>query len=97
MGGGLVLGVHKATVQAARVHVGDPVKLVMELDAAPRPTDIVPPEFDVALKENKRAAAAWEKLAPSHKREYVGAIMEAKKQQTRTRRIAKAIEELSKR
>ncbi len=96
MGERLVLGVHKATVEAARVDIGDSVKLVMELDNAPGPTDAVPSDLGAALRKNKLAAAVWDKLAPSHKREYIGAIMEAKKEETRARRIAKAIEELSK-
>jgi hypothetical protein len=94
MGGGLVLGVHKATVKAAGVAIGDTVKIVMEPDAEPLPNDVVPPELAAALETNKAARAAWEKLAPSHRREYVGYVTEAKKPQTRARRTESSIERM---
>lgn len=94
MGGGLLLGVHKATVQAAGVSVGAPVRIVMEPDDAPRETDTVPPELAAALGKSKAAAGAWEKLAPSHRREYIGYITEAKREETRARRVARTIETL---
>jgi hypothetical protein len=39
MGGRLVLGVHKATLQAAGRETGDSVKITMELDTEPREKD----------------------------------------------------------
>ena len=39
--------------------------------------------------------AAWERLRPSHKREHVAAIIEAKKPETRARRIDKALQMLA--
>ena len=94
MGGGLLLGVHKATVQAAGVAVGDSVKVVMEPDADPLPNDVVPPELETALKTNKAARAAWETLPPSHRREYVGYITEAKRPDTRVRRVESSVERM---
>jgi uncharacterized protein YdeI (YjbR/CyaY-like superfamily) len=47
-----------------------------------------------AFKSEKEAKAAFEKLSYTHKREYVMWIEEAKKEETRQRRIAKAIEML---
>lgn len=94
MSAGLLLGVHKATVQAAGVSIGDRVRIVMELDSDPLPGDVVPPELEAALKKNKTARAAWEKIPPSHRREYVTYITEAKRPETRSRRAAASIERL---
>ena len=62
----------------------------------PVPNDKVPAELAGALKKNKGAAAAFAKLAPSHKREYVGYVAEARKPETRARRIQQTIETLAK-
>lgn len=43
--------------------------------------------------KNRKAAAAWDKFAPtSHRREYVTWIIDAKTDETRKRRIGQAIE-----
>jgi uncharacterized protein YdeI (YjbR/CyaY-like superfamily) len=52
----------------------------------------VPDDLSAALKKNKRALAVFEKFAPSHKREYIEWITEAKRDETRTKRISQAIE-----
>ena len=51
----------------------------------------VPIELKSALAKNKKAAAAFEKLSPSHKREYAEWIAEAKAEETRQRRVKSAI------
>jgi uncharacterized protein YdeI (YjbR/CyaY-like superfamily) len=51
----------------------------------------VPEEFALALKADPKALAAFEAMPPSHQREYVGAIVEAKKPETKQRRIESAI------
>jgi uncharacterized protein YdeI (YjbR/CyaY-like superfamily) len=52
----------------------------------------VPAYFTAALKRNKKALANFEAFSPSHKREYVEWITEAKSEGTRERRMAQAIE-----
>ena len=52
----------------------------------------IPPDLSAALKKNKRALATFEKFPPSHKREYVEWITEAKREETRTKRLAQAVE-----
>ena len=52
----------------------------------------IPPDLSAALKKNKRALAAFEKFPPSHKREYVEWITEAKRDETRAKRLAQAVE-----
>ncbi|MCI0637817.1 MAG: YdeI/OmpD-associated family protein [Gemmataceae bacterium] len=52
----------------------------------------VPDYFLAALKKNKKALATFEKFSPSHKREYVEWVTEAKQEETRARRLAQAVE-----
>jgi uncharacterized protein YdeI (YjbR/CyaY-like superfamily) len=54
----------------------------------------VPPQLAKALKGNRAAAAVWDRLSFSHRREYVGYIVEAKKEETRARRVERTIEAL---
>ena len=49
-----------------------------------------------ALAKNKSAKSAYEKLSPSHQREYIKWITEAKKEETREKRVSKMIEMLTK-
>jgi uncharacterized protein YdeI (YjbR/CyaY-like superfamily) len=53
------------------------------------------PDFISALKKNKKAFAVYENFTYSHKKEYVEWINEAKRDETRERRIATAIEWIS--
>jgi hypothetical protein len=87
MGGRLVLGVHKATLEAAGTKTGSDVEVTIAVDAEPLPHDVVPDILADALEGNAAAQAAWEALPPSHRREYVGYIVEAKKEETRARRV----------
>jgi uncharacterized protein YdeI (YjbR/CyaY-like superfamily) len=57
----------------------------------PKPAPKTPPSMLAALKKNKKAAAAWESFPPSHKREYIQWITEAKTDETRRRRLETAI------
>lgn len=52
----------------------------------------VPDDFAKALAAHPEAEEKFAKMPPSHQREYVEAIVEAKKPETRARRIAGAIE-----
>jgi uncharacterized protein YdeI (YjbR/CyaY-like superfamily) len=51
-----------------------------------------PAELKAALQRNKKAAAVFAAFSPSCKREYVEWIAEAKRQETRDKRIATAVE-----
>lgn len=55
----------------------------------------IPPAFVAALEANPAAMATLEGFAPSHRREYVQWIAEAKAEATRDRRIAQAVEWLA--
>jgi hypothetical protein len=90
-GGVFHMGVHKATIAAAGAKVGDRVDVAIEIDDEPLPTDTVPPDLEKALKKSAAAKAAFEGLSPAHKREHVKHVLEAKKPETRARRIEKTI------
>jgi hypothetical protein len=89
-GGKHYLGVNRALRESAGVRADDLVEVEIERDDEPR---IVNPPADLiaALQANEAARSVWEKLSYSHQREYVAAIEEAKKPETRSRRIDKTI------
>ncbi len=53
---------------------------------------VIPDELTRALQANNDARAVFEKLSPSHKREYAEWISEAKTEATRTRRLETALQ-----
>ena len=59
--------------------------------AAPKALTI-PADLAAAFKKSKKAQAGFDALSPSHKREYLEWITEAKGAETRARRLAQAIE-----
>jgi uncharacterized protein YdeI (YjbR/CyaY-like superfamily) len=60
----------------------------------PKQPLVVPPPVAKRIAASKKAKTYWESLAPSHKREYVTWITDAKKDETRTRRMDEMIEML---
>ncbi len=72
---------------------GDEVVVTLEKDTEPRVVE-VQPDFQQALDQNPSAKAAFQKMPYTHQREYVRVILEAKREETRRNRIAKAIEML---
>ncbi|HET6362002.1 MAG TPA: YdeI/OmpD-associated family protein [Gemmatimonadota bacterium] len=58
----------------------------------PKPPVKVPADLKSALARNAKARAAFEAFSPSHRREYVEWIEEAKREETRRKRLATAIE-----
>ncbi len=72
---------------------GDEIKVSVELDVEERVVT-VPVDLKRAFKSDKEAKVAFEKLSYTHQREYVMWINEAKKEETRARRIAQAVERL---
>jgi hypothetical protein len=92
-GGSYYLPVRKSHRDAAHVKLGQTVDVTLEIDDEPRIVD-VPPELEQELKKNKKARLAWEKLSFSCKREHVEAILEAKRPETKARRIQQALDSL---
>lgn len=60
--------------------------------AAPKPAPEVPPALAAALRRNKAAAAAFKAFTPGKQRDYCEWIAEAKREDTRERRVAQAVE-----
>jgi uncharacterized protein YdeI (YjbR/CyaY-like superfamily) len=54
-----------------------------------------PPSLADALRRNSRAQKTWSALSPSHRREYVEWITEAKRAETRERRLETTLEWLA--
>ena len=54
-----------------------------------------PAHMLAAIKKNKKAHAAYQALSPSHQREYVEWITDAKAEETRARRLTTAVQWLS--
>lgn len=92
-GGTTYLGLTREVRSAAGIEVGSKVAAVMERDDAPREVD-VPEPLARALGRDKTAKAAFDKLAFTHRKEYAQWIAEAKREDTRGRRVAKAVEML---
>jgi len=57
-----------------------------------RPAPSARDDLAAALKKNKAAKTTWDAFSPSCKREYVDWITEAKREPTRIKRVAQAVE-----
>jgi hypothetical protein len=90
MRGRYLLGLSNANRNAAGVATGDEVEVEVELDAEPRVV-AEPADFACALDADPVARTAYDRLSYSRKREHVLAIESAKKAETRTQRIEKAV------
>jgi bacteriocin resistance YdeI/OmpD-like protein/uncharacterized protein DUF1905 len=69
---------------------GDEIKVSVEPDLEERVVT-VPAELKRLFRSEKEAKSAFDKLSYTHQREYVTWITEAKKDETRQRRIVKTI------
>jgi hypothetical protein len=73
-------------------YIQEAVKLNGKGLKAPDRVIEVPADLKKALAKNKKALATFENFAFTHRKEYVQWVTGAKKQETRDRRIAKAVE-----
>src|SRR5437762_7803478 len=87
------LGVLKSIQEAAGVKQGDTVTVELELDQAPRVVAL-PADLAKAIARDKKASAAWDKLSFTDKKEMARGLEEAKRTETRERRLAAAIAQL---
>lgn len=94
MGGENLIGLSKAARAQAGVELGDRVWVTIARDTGERTIE-VPEDLAAALAASPSAADAFAKLAPSARKEIVVSVTEAKREQTRIDRIAKAIARLS--
>jgi uncharacterized protein YdeI (YjbR/CyaY-like superfamily) len=93
-GGHTYLGFPRPVREAAGIDAGSVVEIVLERDDLPREVE-VPPALAEALAGDPVARAAFEGLSFTHRREYATWIADAKREETRGRRVAKALEMLA--
>ena len=91
MGGEFLLGLNKEVRQEAGVEAGDEVEVTVELDTAPREVE-VPEALAAALAADPQARASFERMAFTHRKEYARWVAEAKQEETRQRRVQRALE-----
>jgi uncharacterized protein YdeI (YjbR/CyaY-like superfamily) len=77
---------------AANVDSGDYRSPIAERVRKTKPEAEVPADLTAALKKNKAAAATFKSFSPSCRREYVEWITDAKREETRAKRVATAVE-----
>ena len=94
MRGEFLLGLNREVRESAGVEAGDKVEVAIELDTDPREVEI-PQALARALSADPDAQAAFERLAFTHRKEYARWIAEAKREETRGRRVARALQMLS--
>jgi uncharacterized protein YdeI (YjbR/CyaY-like superfamily) len=91
----VVMVVNKATRTSLGKDAGDTVEFDLERDERSRSADVaIPTELAEALAADAAAKAAFEALAPSHRREFAEFVAEAKRPDTRLRRAAQTVAEL---
>lgn len=93
MRGEFLLGLNRSVRDEAGVQAGDAVEVRLALDTAPREVE-VPADLADALAGDGAAAAAFEALAFTHRKEYARWVAEAKREETRDRRVARALQML---
>jgi uncharacterized protein YdeI (YjbR/CyaY-like superfamily) len=71
---------------------GQRTKSLERTPKSAKPAAEVPTELTAALKKNKAAAKVFADFSPSCKREYVDWIAEAKRAETKEKRVAQAVE-----
>jgi hypothetical protein len=93
MGGEFLVGLNKEVRSGAGVAAGDTVTLELSLDTEPRTVE-VPPALADALAADPEARAIYDGLAFTHRKEYARWITEAKREETRARRVTQALKML---
>lgn len=91
MGGRFLISFNAATRAATGLGAGDEAEVRLELDEAPR-TVAPPPGLAAVLKHDAAAAAAWDALSHTRKKELAASVESAKTDVTRERRLAKVLE-----
>ena len=88
--GAHVIQINKTMQRETGLSVGAQTKVTLAIDDQPR-TVIIPTDLKQALSKNKVADKFFSALAYSHQKEYVDWITEAKREETRERRLRKTL------
>jgi len=93
MGGKYLLPFSAERRKESGIQGGDAIEVELTLDTAPR-TVHVPDDLQSALDASAKARAAWDILSYTHQKEHVRSVLDAKKADTRARRIAAVVAKL---
>lgn len=93
MGGQFLLALNAENRTAAGVVAGEAVVVRVELDDEPREVT-VPDDLAAALAGDLLAGDAFERLSFTHRKEWVRWVTEAKRPETRQRRVERTVAEL---
>lgn len=91
MGGRNLIGLSKAARAELGVDIGETVTARIELDTQPREVD-VPPALAAALAGDPEARERYDALAYTHRKAFATWVADAKREETRDRRVAQALE-----
>jgi hypothetical protein len=95
MGDGHMMAVNAEMRAGAKCMGGDTVSVVMELDEEERKVE-VPAPLRRIISSDAKTKEAWDKLSFTHQKEWVRAVEDAKKPETREKRIAAMLDALRK-
>ncbi|HZQ50196.1 MAG TPA: YdeI/OmpD-associated family protein [Candidatus Dormibacteraeota bacterium] len=87
------LGVLRSIQEEKGIDVGDTIAVDLEPDTEER-TVTAPPDLASALERDAKAAAAWDRLSYTNRKEIARALEEAKKPETPERRLSAALARL---
>lgn len=90
MGGETLLGFNKAVRAACGVQAGDEIELTVVRDDGPREVAL-PPALAEALAADAVLRARFAALAPTHRKEFARWVGEAKREETRDKRLAETL------
>jgi hypothetical protein len=90
MKGEFLLGLNAEVRKAAGVEAGDEVSVAIALDTEERTVEI-PYALATALAGDAKAKKSFDALAYTHRKEFARWVAEAKKDETRDRRVAQAL------
>ncbi|PXX07673.1 uncharacterized protein DUF1905 [Mycolicibacterium moriokaense] len=93
MGGKYLLPFSADRREESGIQGGDAIAVELTVDIAPRTVEL-PDDLQSALNSSAAAAAAWDKLSYTHRKEHVRSVLDAKKAETRIRRIAAVVAKL---
>jgi hypothetical protein len=94
MGDGPCIPLRRSNREAAGLEGGETLKVTLVLDTEPREVE-APADLVKALRSTAGAWDRWRELSYSHQREHVEAIEEARKPETRARRVEAAVRMVS--
>ena len=93
MGGKYMLGIPKAFRQEAGLKAGDNIVVTIEKDTEERKVDL-PSDLAQELRKNTKLNEVWKKLSYTIRKEQARGLVDAKKPETRARRLEKTLEML---